>query len=116
MTPATSWTLVSIVLGLGYLLIAGLCRVSGRCSDAEREMEAEMHRHTCSVCGRVQRLREPIEQWSPCVACQVRDLRRPLEIDLDDFADADAIRVYLDGHDRLPSHSALDSHQAGAHY
>lgn len=99
MTPAASWSLVSLVLGLGALLIAGLCRVSGRASQAEREIL--LYRHTCSTCGRVQQWSQPFDQFSPCVACQAFDARRKLEIDLDDFADAEAIRVYLDGTEPL---------------
>ena len=108
MTPAESWALVlSVCLGLPAFVVWCCCVVASRVSEAEREVEAELHSHTCTICGRWQQWREPFDQMSPCVACQARDLNRRLEIDLDDFADADAIRVYLDGHQRLPAHHAL---------
>lgn len=40
LTPLASWTLVSLLCGAASLLIAGLCRVSGRAS-AEEEILAE---------------------------------------------------------------------------
>lgn len=101
MSPLASQLLLWGIVG-GAMLLGGLMKVSGRCSDAEREVEAGLHTHTCTICGRVQRWLEPFDQSSPCVACQARELRRPLDIDLDAFADADALAVYLDGPAVLP--------------
>lgn len=101
MSPIASQLLLWGIVG-GSLLLGGLMRVSGRCSDAEREVEAGLHSHTCTICGRVQRWLESFDQLSPCVACQVRELRRPLVIDLEVFADADAIAACLDGPAVLP--------------
>lgn len=109
MSPLASWLLVFFVLGSGALVIWCCCVLSGRIAEAEREIEAELHSHTCTICGRFQKWTQPFDQMSPCVACQVRSLNRKLELDLDDFADADAIRVYLDGHERLPVHSPLQA-------
>lgn len=95
MSPAATWTLLSFVLGLPTLLCWGLCKVAGR--ESREEERRELHTHTCSICGRTQRWLHEFDQFSPCRACQTFDLRRPIEIDLDDFADADAIKVYLDG-------------------
>lgn len=112
------------------LLLAGLMRVSGLQSRMEEERERQpLHTHTCSRCGRIQRWTEPFDQYSPCRGCQIwqpetiethpalqRATKRPydeqlridraqcvgsLDIDLDQFADADALRVYLDSADPL---------------
>lgn len=103
MTPLASWSLVALVVGLPSLVLYCALRVSDLA--LRRAMDSApppLHTHTCSVCGRMQRWLEPFDQFSPCVACQIFDDRRSVEIDLDDFADADAIRVYLDGVEARP--------------
>lgn len=98
MSPLASWSLVAIVVGLPSLVLYCALRVSDLAlRRAMATAPPPLHTHTCSVCGRVQRWLEPFDQFSPCVACQLFDEKRHVEIDLDDFADADAIRGYLDG-------------------
>jgi hypothetical protein len=116
MSPLASWTLVGVVVGLPALSLYCCLVLSKR---AERNAEP-LHTHTCSRCGRIQRWTEPFDQASPCRACQIWKpehvelepayLRRPydnqvhghrvsgaptLELDLEDFADGDAIRAAL---------------------
>lgn len=97
MNPVASQLLLwSIVFG--SLLLAGLMRVAGRASDEERQ---PMHIHKCSVCGRVQQWVQPFDQFSPCRGCQLAMIHPPIDIDLDAFANATALRVYLNGVDQI---------------
>lgn len=119
LTPLASWALVAIVVGLPTIMLYCSLVVAKR---AEERARRPLHRHTCSRCGRIQLWSEPFDQWSPCRACmiwrpvEVERVERPydmhthghrvtgaptLEIDLDEFADADAIRVYLSGADLI---------------
>lgn len=119
LSPLASWCLVAIVVGLPTLMLYCALVVGRR---AEERAHRPLHRHTCSRCGRIQLWTEPFDQFSPCRACmiwkpvEIERVARPydmhthghrvsgapeLEIDLDDFADADAIRVYLDGADLI---------------
>jgi hypothetical protein len=97
MSAAASWLLVSLVVGLPTMIVWCVIRLASRASRLEEATPT--YRHTCSQCGRVQVWREPFDQWSPCRACQVRESRALIVIDLDDFADADALGKFLDGAD-----------------
>ncbi len=103
MSPAASWTLVSIVVGLPGLVVYCCLILAGR--EAELERRYPLHTHTCTRCGRIQRWQEPFDQFSPCRACQLAMPSLPIELDLDDFADAEAIRVHLDGAEPIYSSS-----------
>lgn len=115
LTPLASWTIVTIVVGVPALMLYCALVVGRR---AEENARRPLYRHTCSRCGRVQLWDQPFDQFSPCRACmiwqpvEIERVARPydmhthghrvlgaptLEIDLEDFADADAIRVYLAG-------------------
>lgn len=125
LSPIASWTLVAIVVGLPTLALWAVLRVASVVSRAE---ERALHTHTCSRCGRVQRWTEPFDQFSPCRACMVWQpeiverspaelaARRPyddqvkghcvrgaptLELDLEDFADGEAMRRFLSGAEPL---------------
>lgn len=104
LSPLVSQLILWSICG-GALLIAGLIKIAGRESRWE-ETAAPLHTHTCSRCGRVQRWAEPFDTYSPCRACAMwdRPTVNPTVIDLEDFADADAIRVYLDGADAIREH------------
>lgn len=99
MSPTLSWLVIGAVVALPTLVLYCALVVSSRFSRAEER--AAMHTHTCSRCGRVQHWVHEFDQWSPCRACQLADLTH-IEIDLDAFADADAIRVHLNGVDYKP--------------
>lgn len=109
LSPLVSQIILWTCLVGPALLLAGLAKVSGRWSRME-DTAPPLHTHTCSRCGRIQRWTAPFDQHSPCRACQIVDRGQlnPMEIDLEDFADADAIRVYLNGADRLPPHSLMN--------
>lgn len=113
LTPLASWALVLIAVGLPVLSLYCALVVAKRADELARR---PLHRHTCSRCGRIQLWTEPFDQFSTCRACliwkpvEVERVERPydmhvhghrvtgaptLELDLEDFADADAIRVYL---------------------
>ena len=119
LSPFASWCLVAIVVGLPTLMLYCALVVGRR---AEERARRPLHRHTCSRCGRIQLWTEPFDQFSPCRACliwkpvEIERGARPydmhthghrvigaptLEIDLEEFADAHAIRVYLDGADAI---------------
>lgn len=88
-----SWTIVGLVVGLPTLLLWCALRLASRASRVDERKP--LHKHVCSVCGRVQRWTEEFDQWSPCRGCQLADSRAPIELDLDDFRDAGEIRRYL---------------------
>lgn len=102
----TSLGVVPVIVGSAVLIFsatvgfAALCSLilSSRISRAEAK---PLHRHTCSVCGRVQFWHEPFDQASPCRACQMHD-RRSIELDLDDFATAEDLADFLNGADVKP--------------
>lgn len=117
MSPLASQLLLWSIVGASMLL-GGLMRISGRCSDAEREVsEADLAAavarnafpretivRTVCRCGRQigQPTREPYDRQAgavrivrgECVACRI-DHRQPVEIDLGDYADAAALRRHL---------------------
>lgn len=98
MTPTASWLLVAIFVGLPTLIFYCALVAAKR---ADERLRKPLHRHTCSICARVQQWEMPHDQWSPCRACQTRSTNARVEIDLDDFATAKDLAVYLDGADAL---------------
>lgn len=101
MTPAASWTFVAIVVGLPAFVLYCALRISDLAIRRAEAQSPPMNRHTCSICGRVQPWTRQYDQFSPCLVCQAFDQNRKIELDLDDFSNAEAIRVYLDGTEPL---------------
>lgn len=74
-----------------------LCAVSAR---ADRALERRpLFEHVCSMCSRKQFFIQQFDPSALCRACEISVGLKPREIDLDDFADADAMKAYLEGID-----------------
>lgn len=111
---AAAWVIVRTAKWIGGMLAAAA--ESARHEDALRDLggvliekqipPTTLHVRTCGGCGRQAKWRKPFnpelgarfDAVHLCGICKAHG-RSPIEIDLEHFADADAIRVYLGGAD-----------------
>ena len=101
MMGANALIIIPAIIGTAVALVVVLpifCAfiLAGRISREEERKP--LYEHVCASCKRQQWFIEPFDPSSVCRACELVS-GPPREIDLDNFADAAAIRVYLDGAD-----------------